>query len=151
MKWISVKERFPPSNTLVLTFEKGWGYDICSYNAEEGIWRIFGDNDPSEVEYWMPLPEPPSSDEIHSPTPKHLSTPVKATTPTVGELPPKVPGTKESLQRTICLLGNLVKAGSLNEKPRQELVSLIGSCPTPAQAALWKASLRQLSNSVRHG
>ncbi len=58
---------------------------------------------------------------------------------------------KESLQRTICLLGNLVKAGSLNEKPRQELVSLIGSCPTPAQAALWKASLRQLSNSMRHG
>jgi hypothetical protein len=47
MKWISVKERFPPSNTLVLNFEKGWGYDICSYNAEERIWRIFGDNDPT--------------------------------------------------------------------------------------------------------
>jgi hypothetical protein len=37
MKWISVKERLPPSNTLVLTFEEGWGYDICSYNAEERI------------------------------------------------------------------------------------------------------------------
>jgi hypothetical protein len=149
MKWISVKERLPPSNTLVLTFEEGWGYDICSYNAEERIWRIFGDNDPSEVEYWMPLPKPPLKNALPSPAQKPQPRLVVATS-TVGELPPKVPGTIESIHRTTCLLGNLVRAGFLNEKPRQELVSLIGTYPTPEKAALWKASLRQLLNGVQH-
>jgi hypothetical protein len=142
MKWISVKERLPSPNTLVLTFDSQWGHDICSYNPEEKIWRIFGDCDPCEVEYWMPLPEPPKKDEAPKKT-KKTQTSI-ATSVLTNPLPPKIPGTRDDFQRTICLLGNLVKAGNLTEKPRQELISLIGSYPTPELAAVWKISLRQL-------
>ena len=58
-------------------------------------------------------------------------------------LPLKLPGTIESLQRLICLLGNRTK-GELGAKARQELESLIGTYPTAEQAALWKHNLKQL-------
>jgi hypothetical protein len=58
-------------------------------------------------------------------------------------LPLKLPGTTESLQRLICLLGNRTK-GELGAKARQELESLIGIYPTVEQAALWKCNLKQL-------
>lgn len=58
-------------------------------------------------------------------------------------LPLKLPGTNESLQRVICLLGNRTK-GELGAKARQELVSLIGIYPSVEQAALWKHNLKPL-------
>lgn len=58
-------------------------------------------------------------------------------------LPLKLPGTTESLQRVICLLGNRTK-GELGTKARQELESLIGIYPSVEQAALWKRNLKQL-------
>lgn len=58
-------------------------------------------------------------------------------------LPLKLPGTTESLQRVICLLGNRTK-GELGAKARQELESLIGIYPSVEQAALWKRNLKQL-------
>ena len=60
-----------------------------------------------------------------------------------ASLPLKLPGTIESLQRLICLLGNRTK-GELGAKARQELESLIGIYPTVEQAALWKQNLKQL-------
>jgi len=60
-----------------------------------------------------------------------------------ASLPLKLPGTTESLQRLICLLGNRTK-GELGSKARQELESLIGIYPTVEQAALWKHNLKQL-------
>lgn len=60
-----------------------------------------------------------------------------------ASLPLQIPGTTESLQRLICLLGNRTK-GELGAKARQELESLIGTYPNVQQAALWKHNLKQL-------
>lgn len=70
---------------------------------------------------------------------QHTST----ATPT-NNLPPLIPGTAEGLQRAIILLGSRVK-GELTNKPKGELVELIGTYPTPEQAVVWKAQLKQLS------
>lgn len=53
-EWISVDERLPPKNTMVLIFcggarEMDW---ICS----TGLWY---DHDYTLVTHWMPLPEAP--------------------------------------------------------------------------------------------
>ena len=53
-EWISVEERLPPKNEMVLIFcggarELDW---ICS----TGLWY---DHDYTLVTHWMPLPEPP--------------------------------------------------------------------------------------------
>jgi hypothetical protein len=66
--------------------------------------------------------------------------------PTVNStnLPPKLPGSPETLQRAILLLGNRTKS-QLGDKPRRELEDLIGAYPTSEQAALWKQSLKQLA------
>jgi hypothetical protein len=58
-------------------------------------------------------------------------------------LPPKLPGTSEALQRAILLLGNRTKS-ELGDKSRAELQNLIGAYPTSEQAALWKQTLKQL-------
>ena len=59
-------------------------------------------------------------------------------------LPPKLPGSPETLQRAILLLGNRTKS-ELGDKSRGELQNLIGAYPTSEQAALWKQSLKQLA------
>jgi hypothetical protein len=61
-----------------------------------------------------------------------------------NNLPPLIPGTAESLQRAIVLLGSRVKA-ELTTKPKRELVELIGTYPTPEQAFVWKTQLKQLT------
>lgn len=53
-EWISVEDRMPPKNEMVLIFcggarELDW---ICS----TGLWY---DHDHTLVTHWMPLPEPP--------------------------------------------------------------------------------------------
>jgi hypothetical protein len=61
-----------------------------------------------------------------------------------ANLPPKLPGTAEALQRAILLLGNRTKS-QLGDKSRGELENLIGAYPTSSeQAALWKKTLKQL-------
>lgn len=67
-----------------------------------------------------------------------------ATAKPTNNLPPLIPGTPEGLQRAIVLLGSRVK-GDLTTKPKRELVELIGTYPTPEQAAIWKSQLKQLS------
>jgi hypothetical protein len=64
------------------------------------------------------------------------------------EMPPKLPGTQEALQRAILLLGNRTKS-HLGNKPRQELESLIGAYPSAEQAALWKQNLKQLVKGIK--
>ena len=68
--------------------------------------------------------------------------------PTVNSanLPPKLPGRAEALQRAILLLGNRTKS-QLTDKSRRELEELIGAYPTSEQAALWKQSLKQLARA----
>lgn len=58
-------------------------------------------------------------------------------------LPPQIPGTTEGLKRAVLLLGNRTK-GELTNKPKGELVELVGTYPTSEQASLWKQSLKQL-------
>lgn len=65
------------------------------------------------------------------------------TTPT-NNLPPVIPGTAEGLQRAIVLLGSRAK-GELTNKPKGELMELIGAYPTPEQAVVWKSQLKQLT------
>ncbi len=65
------------------------------------------------------------------------------TTPT-NNLPPVIPGTAEGLQRAIVLLGSRAK-GELTNKPKSELMELIGTYPNPEQAVVWKSQLKQLS------
>jgi hypothetical protein len=61
----------------------------------------------------------------------------------LGELPPKLPNTSESLQRAILLLGNRTKT-ELTDKSRRELVELLGAYPSAEQASTWKQRLKQL-------
>jgi hypothetical protein len=67
----------------------------------------------------------------------------KQSTANSANLPPKLPGTSEALQRAILLLGNRTKS-ELGDKPKAELENLIGAYPTSEQAALWKQTLKQL-------
>ncbi|NES69400.1 MAG: hypothetical protein F6K24_31325, partial [Okeania sp. SIO2D1] len=60
-------------------------------------------------------------------------------------LPPKIPGQAETLQRAISLLGHLTKVGELRESRRNELIELIGACPSPKVAADWKQVLKEYS------
>ena len=62
LTWISVNDRLPKSNTMVLVFVRGYA-DIGWYDGEHDEWRtgmITLDN--SEITHWMPLPEPPKED-----------------------------------------------------------------------------------------
>jgi hypothetical protein len=67
----------------------------------------------------------------------------KQSTGNSANLPPKIPGTSEALQRAILLLGNRTKS-ELGDKSRRELENLIGVYPATEEAALWKQSLKQL-------
>jgi hypothetical protein len=74
---------------------------------------------------------------------KHNTNKNKQPSANSTNLPPKLPGTSEALQRAILLLGNRTKS-ELGDKSRQELQALIGAYPTSEQAALWKQTLKQL-------
>jgi hypothetical protein len=75
---------------------------------------------------------------------KGNTNPNKQPTTNSANLPPKLPGTSEALQRVILLLGNRTKS-ELGDKPKAELENLIGAYPTSEQAALWKQTLKQLA------
>lgn len=62
MEWISVKDRLPEyvkgktSSKEVLVYSKDGGIGICFVNPG-GAWYL--DDFDIEINYWMPLPEPP--------------------------------------------------------------------------------------------
>jgi hypothetical protein len=62
-------------------------------------------------------------------------------------LPPRLPQTRQELDRTIILLGNR-KQTELKASGRRELESLIGVYPTVKEAALWKRVLRRACQGV---
>ena len=63
--WISVKDRLPEDDGVVLAF--GVGGIVIAYCFGDGNWAIYRlDKDgryltscPTTIYYWMPLPEPP--------------------------------------------------------------------------------------------
>lgn len=68
MKWISLKEKYPPKNSCVLVYEGafiGHMMDVFYYNGG-GIWEdSYGHCQTTEgegVTHWMPLPKPPKED-----------------------------------------------------------------------------------------
>jgi hypothetical protein len=57
-------------------------------------------------------------------------------------LPPRLPQSRDELDRSIMLLGNR-KQADLNKRARRELERLLGAYPTVEEAALWKRMLRR--------
>lgn len=67
--WISVKDRLPEKDTLVLVIANGKpcknvtladAYQLASYSEDEGwILDEFPEAEGIAVAHWMPLPEPP--------------------------------------------------------------------------------------------
>lgn len=60
----------------------------------------------------------------------------------VPQLPPKVPTGFDALSRAVCLLGNRL-ASDLKDRPREELIQLIGTYPSLEQAGMWKQALNR--------
>jgi len=67
-KWISVNDKFPPKDlmgewVLVCYEPMGCGDLIINMGRYDGKWWIDGKTpiEKWEMEYWMPLPEPPES------------------------------------------------------------------------------------------
>lgn len=68
-RWISVEERLPDGDELVLAVVSGWpvknvelrdAYELARYTPAEGwILEMWPEWEGAEVSYWTPLPEPP--------------------------------------------------------------------------------------------
>lgn len=60
MNWISIKDRLPENNILVLTYSQGGNtVDLGYYHGKwAGGWTI-GLSSGVNVTHWMPLPDPP--------------------------------------------------------------------------------------------
>ncbi|RYZ16886.1 MAG: hypothetical protein EOO70_03380 [Myxococcaceae bacterium] len=65
----------------------------------------------------------------------------------MATLPPRVPTELAQLDQAITLLGNRTKS-ALTEKPRKQLLELLGAYPDPATAVRWKAELRQIRKEL---
>jgi hypothetical protein len=63
-------------------------------------------------------------------------------------LPPRVPTELATLDQAITLLGNRTK-NDLGDKPKKQLLELVGAYPDPATAARWKAELRQIRKELK--
>jgi hypothetical protein len=68
----------------------------------------------------------------------------QAPPPPTPELPPKVPGARQELERAIILLGSRAKGLDLQESKRVELILLVGGYPKPLTAANWKRALKSI-------
>lgn len=66
MEWISVKDALPETGAPVLAcmrvengeFDSGWWFGCCVYREFGFPWVRF--DNPEPVDYWMPLPDPPT-------------------------------------------------------------------------------------------
>ena len=67
MEWISVKDKMPRINEVVLVYDKfiedvSIGY-ISEFLGYRVVWIIdYGQSVSDEVTHWMPLPEPPKEE-----------------------------------------------------------------------------------------
>ena len=62
-------------------------------------------------------------------------------------LPPTIPSNPDDLQKAICLLGNRTRS-ELGQKPKKQLIELIGVYPDAITATLWKQTLRQKAKEL---
>ena len=62
-------------------------------------------------------------------------------------LPPTIPSNPDDLQQAICLLGNRTRS-ELGQKPKKQLIELIGVYPDAITATLWKQTLRQKAKEL---
>jgi hypothetical protein len=65
----------------------------------------------------------------------------------MATLPPRVPTELATLDQAITLLGNRTK-NALTDKPKKQLIELIGAYPDAPTAARWKAELRQIRKEL---
>lgn len=65
----------------------------------------------------------------------------------MATLPPRVPTELATLDQAIMLLGNRTK-NALTDKPKKQLVELIGAYPDVPTAVRWKAELRQIRKEL---
>lgn len=56
MNWISVKDRLPSYETMVIVYSELCGVGFGYLDGDE---KWYGDCHDEDVLYWMPLPEPP--------------------------------------------------------------------------------------------
>lgn len=71
-KWIPVTERLPESGELVAAIVNGkprknitldGAYQMVTYDSGEWIVELWPDWTGAEVTHWMPMPEPPETDQ----------------------------------------------------------------------------------------
>lgn len=68
--WISVKDRPPEDDTDVLTISYGYNFQrVLHYDHGFNCHRLFdgtllNENEITDIEYWMPLPELPAQREV---------------------------------------------------------------------------------------
>jgi hypothetical protein len=60
-RWISVEERLPDNEDVVLCVTKNKRPFVCRYDHYWKHWRVSGS---VKVTHWMPLPEPPTEEEV---------------------------------------------------------------------------------------
>lgn len=63
-EWISVEERLPEDQQMVLTIDTEGEMGVCFYETErEGIFQMYhGLVEIYNITHWMPLPEPPKGE-----------------------------------------------------------------------------------------
>lgn len=61
MKWISVKDRLPKIEEIVLAYAPQWCSDESIVLTYDGEWYDYNGVLVDSVTHWMPLPEPPSN------------------------------------------------------------------------------------------
>lgn len=61
MEWISVKDRLPESEVMVLTYLEDDDYYMIDYIImfDVPLWACILERDNYKVTHWMPLPQPP--------------------------------------------------------------------------------------------
>lgn len=65
--WVSVKDRLPEHNKRIVMRCKYYDYICVGMYAANGVWYEISDGNQCltnhTVDYWMPLPEPPESED----------------------------------------------------------------------------------------
>lgn len=62
MHWISVKDRLPSHETMVIVYSELCGIGLAFIDNRDEKWC--GDCHDEDVLYWMPLPEPPEVEDV---------------------------------------------------------------------------------------
>lgn len=58
--WISVEERLPDDDELVIAFSPNTEVTVSCWERDDGHWRYEEGDKRLDVTHWMPLPAPPA-------------------------------------------------------------------------------------------